>query len=136
MCACVFVYVCVRMCVCVFYVCVFVSAFPALSLGFIIFGEMFTYLTVFLNPTIEVVTFRLRGWCQECFLFSASILVGHECQDLFSPCDGTRVCVHRLDLGFYSHPKEFVENGVRTHVNSKGKVPSKERLRAMLHDTG
>ena len=29
-------------------------------------------------------------------------------------------CVHRLDLGLYSHPKEFWGNGVRTHVNSKG----------------
>ena len=32
--------------------------------------------------------------------------------------------VHRLDLGLYSHPKEFWGNGVRTHVNSKGKIPS------------
>ena len=29
--------------------------------------------------------------------------------------------VHRLDLGLYSHPKDFWENGVRTHVNSKEK---------------
>ena len=33
-------------------------------------------------------------------------------------------CVHRLDLGLYSHPKEFGGNGVWTHVNSKGKIPS------------
>ena len=33
-------------------------------------------------------------------------------------------CVHRLDLGLYFHPKEFWGNGVRTHVNSKGKIPS------------
>ena len=37
-------------------------------------------------------------------------------------------CVHRLDLGSYSHPKEFWGNGVRTHINSKGiskgKTPS------------
>ena len=32
--------------------------------------------------------------------------------------------VHRLDLGLYSHPKKILENGVRTHVNSKGKIPS------------
>ena len=32
-------------------------------------------------------------------------------------------CVHRLDLGLYSHPKEFWGNGVRTHVNSKGIIP-------------
>ena len=33
-------------------------------------------------------------------------------------------CMHRLDLGLYSHPKEFWGNGVWTHVNSKGKIPS------------
>ena len=30
--------------------------------------------------------------------------------------------MHRLDLGLYSHPKEFWGNGFRTHVNSKGKI--------------
>ena len=34
------------------------------------------------------------------------------------------VYVHRLDLGLCSHLKEFLGNGVRTHVNSKGKIPS------------
>ena len=33
-------------------------------------------------------------------------------------------CVHRLDLGLYSHPRLFLGKGVRTHVNSKGKIPS------------
>ena len=34
-------------------------------------------------------------------------------------------CVHRPDLGLYSHPEEFFGgNGVWTHVNSKGKIPS------------
>ena len=32
--------------------------------------------------------------------------------------------VHKLDLGLCSHPKEFWLNGVRTHVNSEGKIPS------------
>ena len=40
----------------------FFSAFLAVSLAFAILGEMFAYVTVF-DPTIEVVTFRLRGWC-------------------------------------------------------------------------
>ena len=30
-------------------------------------------------------------------------------------------CVHRLNLGLYSHPNEFWGNGVRARVNSKGK---------------
>ena len=33
-------------------------------------------------------------------------------------------CVHPLDLGLHSYPKEFFGIGVRTHVNSKGKIPS------------
>ena len=33
-------------------------------------------------------------------------------------------CMHRLDPGLYSHPKEFWENEVRTHVYSKGKIPT------------
>ena len=37
-------------------------------------------------------------------------------------------CVHRLDLGLYSHPKEFWGNGVRTHVNSKRKIPSARKI--------
>ena len=32
--------------------------------------------------------------------------------------------VHRLDLDFYSHLKEFGGNGVRNHVNSMEKIPS------------
>ena len=37
--------------------------------------------------------------------------------------------VHKLDLGLYSHPKEFGENGIRNHVNSKGKNLLNRRLR-------
>ena len=37
-------------------------------------------------------------------------------------------CVRRLDFGLYSHPKEFLRNGVRTHVNSKGKIPSTGKI--------
>ena len=37
-------------------------------------------------------------------------------------------CVHRLDLSLNSHPKEFWGNGVRTHANSKGKIPSTRKI--------
>ena len=37
-------------------------------------------------------------------------------------------CVHRLDLGLYSHPKEFLGNGVSTHAHSKGKIPSTGKI--------
>ena len=32
--------------------------------------------------------------------------------------------MHRLDLGLYSHLKEILGNGVRTHVNSLEEIPS------------
>ena len=32
-------------------------------------------------------------------------------------------CVHTLDLGLYSHPEEFLGNGIRNHANTKGKMP-------------
>ena len=66
-----------------------------LSLGSAILGEMFAYVTVS-NPTIEVVTFRLRGWCMlGVFLLPAFTRLGRECQDLLSPCDGIHVCTVR-----------------------------------------
>ena len=33
-------------------------------------------------------------------------------------------CVYRLDLGLFSHPKEVVGNGIRTHANCRRKIPS------------
>ena len=50
-------------------------------------------------------------------------------------------CVHKLDLGLYSHLKEFWGNGVRTHANSKGKKsPQPEAQKriepATLHHAG
>ena len=71
------------------------SVFPARSLGFTIFGEIFCVCDLFFNPTIQVVTFRLRGWCKLGeFLFLGFTRLGHECQDILSPCDGMHV---RLD---------------------------------------
>ena len=36
--------------------------------------------------------------------------------------------MHGLDLGLYSHPTEFWGDGVRTHVNSKGKILSTRKF--------
>ena len=56
------------------------------------------------------------------FLLPAFAHLGHECQDLFESMQWN-ACVHRLDFGLYSHPKEFLGNGVKTYVNSKEKNP-------------
>ena len=53
---------------------------------------VFVCLFVF-NPTIDIVTFRLRGWCmQGVFLLPAFARLGHECQDFLSPFYGVHVC--------------------------------------------
>ena len=50
-------------------------------------------MRLFSNPTIKVVTFRLRGWCmQGLLLLPAFTRLGHERQDLLSPCDEMHVC--------------------------------------------
>ena len=36
-------------------------------------------------------------------------------------------CVHRLDLGLYSHPKEFLGNG-EPMLTPKGKIPSTRKI--------
>ena len=70
---------------------------PAISLGFTTFGWDFCVCDRFFNPTIKVVTFRLRGWCVlGVFLLPVYTLIG----------------------------RSFGGNGVWTHVNSKGKIPS------------
>ena len=67
--------------VCLFFVCLFVYLFVWLF---------------FFNPIIEVVTFRLRGWRMLgmflFFLLPAFTCLGHECEDLWRPCDGKHVC--------------------------------------------
>ena len=36
-------------------------------------------------------------------------------------------CVHRLNFGLYSHPKEFLGNGVRIH-NNKSMITQSEKF--------
>ena len=79
----------------VVFFCCFFFAFPSYISGVHHFlGEIFAYVTVFFfNPTIKVVTFRLRGWCVlGVFLLPAFTRLGHEHQDLLSPCDEMHVC--------------------------------------------
>ena len=88
-------------------------------------------LLLFFNPTTVQFTFRLRGWCMlGVFLLPPFTRIRHECQDLW-----VHACVHRLDLVLYTHPKEFLRNGVRTHVNSKEKIPSTgDSEKGRIHD--
>ena len=110
----------------------FSSTFPATSLGFTILGESFTYAAVVVvvvvvvivfNPTKEVVPFHLRGLCMlGAFFLPTFTHLGHECQDLLSPCDG--IMCAQIRPRFILSSERVMGNEVGTNVNSKGKIPS------------
>ena len=69
------------------------SAFPSCISGVHHFWVRFLRMWPFFNPTIKIVTLRLRGWCLlGVFLLPAFTRLGHERQDLLSPCDKMHVC--------------------------------------------
>ena len=57
------------------------------------------FILFFFSPTIEVVTFRHRGWCMlGIFLLLEFTRLGHGYQDLLSPCDSLiRKSLRRMD---------------------------------------
>ena len=56
------------------------------------FWVTFLCMWPFFNPTNEVVTFCLCGWCMlGAFLLPAFTCLGHECEDLLRPYDGMHV---------------------------------------------
>ena len=82
-----------------------------------------------LPTTIEVVTFRLRGWCMlGVFLLPAFTRLRHECQDLLSLCDGNMCAQTRPQ--FILSSERVLGNGLRTHVHSKDKNPSAKGSKA------
>ena len=114
------------------------SVFPVISQGFTTVGDILC-MWPFFNPTIEVTTFPLCGWCMlGLFLLLAFNHLRHECQDLESL--QWNACMQRQDFSLYSHPKEFWGNGARTYANPREKSPILEIQRrvelAMLHHTG
>ena len=60
---------------------------PCYISGVCHFGWDFLCTWPFYNPTTEVITFCLRGWCMlGVFLLLAFTRLGHECWDLLSLC--------------------------------------------------
>ena len=97
---------------------------PQLDLWGSPFWVRFLRMWPFLNPTSEVVTFHLLWMVHAGYVFVASIHPSRTWTSGSFESVWWKAYVHRLDLGLYSHPKEFWGNGVRTHVSSKGKIPS------------
>ena len=88
------------------------------------FSMRFLRMWPFFNPTIQVVTFRLRGRCMlGVFLLPAFPRLGRECQDLWSSYDGMHVCTDKTSV-YTVIRKSFGGNGTRNPVNSKGKISS------------
>ena len=109
-----------------FFVCLFVCfAFPSYISGVHHFEVRFLHMWPFFNPTIRVVSHIPSSWMvQAGCVFVADIHPSRTWTSGSFESVRWNACVHRLDLGLYSHPKEFLGNGVWTHVNSKGKIPS------------
>ena len=115
---------------------------PATSLGFIILGEIFAYVTVFSSNhwgSHIPSSWMVHAGC----VFVAGIHPSRTWMSGSFESVQWNACVHRLDLGLYSHPKEFWGIGVRTHVSSNGKIPytrkkfPQRRLEPMLlHQEG
>ena len=70
----------------------------------------------------------MDGACWVCFLLLPFTCWGYEYQDLFESLQWN-ACVHRVDLGLYSHRKEFWGSGVRNHVILREKSPLPENQR-------
>ena len=113
---------------------------PARSLGFTVLGEMFVYVVVFclfvwlvllllfFNPTVEAVTFRLHGCCiLGVFLLPAFTRLGHECQDLSSPCDGMHVCTDYASVYTLTR-KSFRGMGSEPMLTPREKSPLPEKI--------
>ena len=61
------------------------------------------------------------------FLLPVFTRLGHGMSGSFES-ERWNECMHRLDLCLYSHPKKFWGNRVRTHVDSKDKIPSTGKI--------
>ena len=71
----------------------FFFVFPSYISGVHHFWVRFWRMWPFFNPTFKVVTFRLCGRCVlGVFFLPAFTRLGHERQDLLSPCDEMHVC--------------------------------------------
>ena len=100
---------------------------PQLYLWASPFWVRFLRMWPFFNPTIEVVTFHLHGWCMlGVFLLPAFIHLGHECQDLLSPCDGMHVCTDKTSVyTFIRKSLEGMESQPKLNPREKSPLPEK-----------
>ena len=82
----------------------------------------------FSNPTMEIVTFHLPGWCMlGVFLLMVFIYLGHEYQDLLSPRDGIHVCTDYTSI-YTLIPKSLGGMESEPMLTQRGKIPSTGKI--------
>ena len=69
----------------------------------------------------------MDGACWEFFFLRAFTCLGHECQDLLSPCDGMHLCTDKT-LVYTSSERVFWGNGVRPMLTPRKKSPLPENF--------
>ena len=108
------------------------SVYPAISLRFTIFGEIFEYVTIFQSN--HRGSHILSSWMMHAgCVFEANIhQSGTWMSGPLSLRDEMHVCADWTSVCTLSW-KNSLGNGVRTHVNSKGKITSTARPRGRLN---
>ena len=104
------------------------SVFPQIYLWGSPFLVRFLLMWPFFNPSIEVVTCRLRGWYMlGAFLLPAFICLARECQDLLSPFCSDHlllILLHNLQpVRYYSMSfilatvSHIIDSSIPSHLN-------------------
>ena len=86
------------------------------------------------GEVIGVIAFCLHGWCMlGVFFLPASTSLGHECEDLLSPCDGVYVCSTLIWKSFWG-----MESEPMWTLGGKSPLPEAQRRiePTTLHHTG
>ena len=103
------------------------SAFHSYISGVHHFGWDFCVCDHFFNPTIEVVTFCLRGWCMLGVL-AASLHLSWTWMSGYFQSERWNSCMHRLDFSLYSHPKAFGGMESEPMLTPREKIPSTRKI--------
>ena len=109
-------------------------AFPAMSVGITILGELFTYMTIILfshKGSHISSSWMVHAWC----VIVAGIHPSRTWMSGSFESARWNASAHRLDLALYSYCEEFWGDGVRTHVNSQGKKYSLPDVQRRIEPT-
>ena len=110
----------------------FSSTFPAKSLWCAIFGEIIEYVTIFLKSSHRGSHIIPSSWLVHAGCLCLAFTRLGQCKDFFS-VQAMDCKSEKTRPQFILSSKRVLGNGVRTHVNSKGKHPLYWRPRGGLN---